>query len=114
MSTYILLMTLNPEGQARALADPEFLLAVEDEIHVPGVSTLGCYAVLGQYDFVTIVEADDNGAVALFSIEMGVRAGVHVTTLPAVPVAKLDEKAGDQPPGEMAGIELRPESASGG
>jgi len=110
MATYILLMTLTPEGQERALADPEFLLKVENQIQVPGVMTLGCYAVLGAYDFVTVVEAEDNGSVAMFSIEMGVKAGVHITTMPAVPVGKLEEKNGSERGTSEAGLTLSPEA----
>lgn len=91
MSTYVLLLTLTPAGQALALADPQHLLRAEEEVNIPGVVGLGLYAVLGPYDFVTIVEADNNEQVARFSIELGVRAGVHVTTLPAIPISRLDK-----------------------
>ena len=107
MATYILLMTLTPEGQRKALANPEFFLSIDDEIDVSGVSTLGSYAVLGAYDFVTIVEADNNEQVAKFSIELGVRGGVHVTTLPAVPVGRLDND--NQEPRAATDIRLMPE-----
>lgn len=92
MATYILLLTLTPEGQQRALADPNYLLQTESEIDIPSVQTLGVYAVLGEYDFVTIVEADSNEAIARFSIELGVKAGVHITTLPVVPAMQLMER----------------------
>ena len=103
MATYILLMTLTPEGQARALADPNYLLHIESEIDMPSVQTLGVYAVLGEYDFVTLVEADGNDAIARFSLELGVRAGVHITTLPVVPTMQLADRAG---------VPLQDESAS--
>jgi uncharacterized protein with GYD domain len=90
MATYILLMTLTPEGQRTALNDPEYLLRVEEAIDLPGVTALGIYAVLGAYDFVTIVEATDNDRMARFSLELGVRARAHITTLPAVPISRLD------------------------
>ena len=90
MATYILLLTLTPEGRARALQDPDYLLREEKSIDVPGVQTLGLYAVLGQYDFVTIVEAPGNEDIARFSIELGVKAGVHVMTLPTVPASRLE------------------------
>ena len=90
MATYILLLTLTPEGQRAALNDPEYLLRVEEAIKVPGVQALGLYAVLGQYDFVTLVEADSNERIARFSLELGVRAEVHITSLPAVPIARLE------------------------
>ena len=64
MATYILLLTLTPDGQARALHDPDYLLRAEREIDLPSVQTLGVYAVLGEYDFVTIVEADGNDVIA--------------------------------------------------
>ena len=94
MATYILLLTLTPEGQAKALQDPDYLLHTEAEIDMPSVQTLGVYAVLGEFDFVTIVEADGNDAIARFSLELGVRAGVHITTLPVVPAAQLADRAG--------------------
>jgi uncharacterized protein with GYD domain len=90
MATYILLMTLTPEGQAQALEDPEYMLHVHDEVNVGGVQSLGLYAVLGQYDFVLIVDAGNNDEVARFSIEFGVKAKVHVTTLPVVPISHLE------------------------
>jgi uncharacterized protein with GYD domain len=101
MATYILLLTLTPEGQAMALDDPDYLLQIESDISVPGVQTMGVYAVLGEYDFVTIVEADGNETLARFSLELGVRAGVHVTTMPVVPAARLAEQAGDPSRGSV-------------
>lgn len=112
MATYILLITLTPEGQAKALANPEFLLSIDDEIDISGVTTLGSYAVLGPYDFVTIVEADDNEQVAKFSIEFGVRAGVHITTLPAVPVGRLDDP--EPSPRVATDVRLTPELSRDG
>jgi uncharacterized protein with GYD domain len=94
VATYIMLLTLTPEGQSKALHDPDYLLAIEAEIEGSDVQTLGLYAVLGQYDFVSIVEAAGNEAVARFSIELGVRAGVHVMTLPVIPATRL---AGETP-----------------
>ncbi len=91
MATYILLLTLTPEGQEAALNEPEYLRRVEDAIRVPGVQALGLYAVLGEFDFVTIVEAENNERVARFSLELGVRAKVHVTSLPAVTISRLQD-----------------------
>ncbi len=47
------------------------------------------YGVIGAYDFVSIVEAPDNDAAERFSLEFGVRAGVQVETLPAVPIGEF-------------------------
>lgn len=96
MATFILLLTLYPEGRARILDNPDLLLAAEDAIDVEGVTCMGIYGVLGQYDFVTLLEAPDNEAAAQFSLELGVRAGAHVETLPAVPLALLDRRRGQR------------------
>jgi hypothetical protein len=45
---------------------------------------------------VSIVDAPDNETVARFSLELGVRAGAQVETLPAIPIARLDG-TGDEP-----------------
>ena len=90
MPTYILLLTLSPEGRQKALHDPDSVRRAQDEISTPGIQVLGIYGVLGEHDFVSIIEADDNQAIARFSLELGVRAGAHITTLPAIPISRLE------------------------
>lgn len=92
MPTYFLLLTLTPEGRAASIDDPQRLLRIEQETERPGVECLGLYGVLGRYDFVSVVEATDNEAIARFSFEYGVRAGAHVETLPAVPISRLEPR----------------------
>ncbi len=104
MATYILLLTLDSEGREKMLADPESLLRAESEISIPGVQLLGLYGVLGDYDFVTLVEAPDNDAVARFSLELGVKAGSHVTTLPAIPITRFAERAPREPQAAATGV----------
>ena len=97
MATYILLLTLTPEGRQQMLDDGESLMRAEAAISVPGIQLMGLYGVLGEYDFVSLVEADDNEAVARFSLELGVRAGAHITTMPAVPIARFADRREREP-----------------
>lgn len=90
MATYILLLTLTAEGRAETLEDPGFLVRAAKETQVPGVDWLGLYAVLGRYDFVCIVAAPGNEAIARYSVELGHRTRTQVETLPTVPIAQLD------------------------
>ena len=83
-----------------ALEDPDHLLQIQDDIAVGDTQVLGCYAVLGDYDFVSIVRSPDNDSIARFSLELGVRAGVGVVTMPAIPVGRLEE-GGDIDLGEL-------------
>ena len=92
MATYFLLITLTPEGRAASFEDPARLLRIERETEQPGVESLGLYGVLGRYDFVSMVEADGNEAIAQFSLEYGVRAGAHIETLPAVPISRFEHR----------------------
>ncbi len=108
MANYILLMTLTPEGREKALADPERVVRAGHETRVAGVQGLGLYGVLGPYDFIGIIEAPDNDAAARYSMRLGVKAMVHITTLPAVPVALLQEKSGDDDPILTTGAEAGP------
>ena len=110
MAHYILLMTLTVEGRERMLEDPDGMLRAANDTRVPDVTGLGLYGVLGAYDFVNIVEAPDNEAAARYSLALGVKAGVHITTLPAVPVALLKGKSGDEEPSLMTGAEVSPGS----
>jgi len=43
------------------------------------------YAVLGSYDFITVIEAPDNESVAHLSLALGSRGTVNIVTLPAKP-----------------------------
>ena len=97
MATYIQLLTFTPDGRAKALEDSESVLRAQEDIGDPDVRILGLYGVLGEFDLVAVVDAPDNEAVARFSIQLGVRAGVHITTLPAVPVARLEASREPEP-----------------
>ena len=97
MATYFLLITLTPEGREASFEDPARLLRIERETEQPGVECLGLYGVLGHYDFISMVEADDNEAIAQFSLEYGVRAGAHVETLPAVPISRFEHQRTTRP-----------------
>ena len=95
MPTYILLSTLTPEGRRTLHRDPDRMEQVNQEITDFGCRVVAQYAVLGSYDFVTIVEAADNETVAHLSVDLASRGTVHITTLPAIPVDSLVQKLGE-------------------
>ena len=89
MPSYILTLTLTPEGRERLLADAESLHRITSEVETDDTMVLGMYAVLGEYDFVVIVRSPDNDGAARFSLELGVKAGAHIRTMPAIPIGRL-------------------------
>lgn len=90
MAQYILLLRLDPHGRQQTLQNPRNLIEAAEAVEVDGVDWLGLYGVLGQYDFVCIVDAPGNDAIARYSLELGVRAGATIETLPAVPIGLLE------------------------
>jgi uncharacterized protein with GYD domain len=83
---YILLSTLTPEGRKTVHQHPERMAAVDDEVHTFGCNVVDQYAVLGLYDFVTIVDAPDVETVAHLAVDLGSRGTVNIMTLPAIPM----------------------------
>ncbi len=92
MSLYFLLGTLTDTGQKMLHSNSDLLVEAVGDIHVDGAEILGQYGVLGQYDFVVMAEADNNEAVARLSLELGVRVGLHIETLPAIAIVALAEE----------------------
>lgn len=92
MATYVLLSTLTDEGRKTIRGRPERIQEVNREIEAMGAKVLHQYAVLGPYDFVSVVEAADNETIARISVELGARGTVQLMTLPAIPVAAFIDK----------------------
>ena len=102
MATYILLISATEAGREKILNDTHVIRSIEDEMGFAGAEILGLYAVLGNIDFVAILEAEDNATAARFTLELGVRAGLHTTTMPAIPLGRLEEREGDHPQEQSA------------
>jgi len=86
MPTYILLSSLSDEGAATLKKKAARLREVNKEVEGMGVKIAAQYAVLGPFDFVTIVEAPDNETIARVSIELSARGSVKIQTLAAIPI----------------------------
>jgi uncharacterized protein with GYD domain len=89
MPTYILLSNLTDDGAKALKAKPKRLQEVNKEIERFGAKVTAQYAVLGPYDFVSIVECPDNETIARVSVELSSRGSVRLLTLPAQPVANF-------------------------
>ena len=83
MPIYILLSTLTSEGRKTIKERPERIKEVNKEIEAFGAKVLEQFAVLGQHDFVNILEAPDNDAITRVSIELGSRGTVQIVSMPA-------------------------------
>lgn len=86
MATFILLSTLTEEGSKTITIRPERIKEVDDEMLKLGVTVLGQWAVLGPYDFMSIVEAPDDMTIARVSAQLSSRGTIRILTLPALPI----------------------------
>ena len=86
MGTYIMLSTLSDGGRKVLRERPGWIRKVNRELERMGVKVRAQYAVLGPYDFVTVIEAPDNETVSRVSIELGARGSVQMMTLAAIPL----------------------------
>jgi uncharacterized protein with GYD domain len=84
MPAYIMLTRLTPDGVKTLKNNPGRVHEVTKEVEQLGVKVLNQWATLGQYDFVTVVEAPDETTMAKLSVEMGSRGTVSNETLVAI------------------------------
>jgi uncharacterized protein with GYD domain len=84
--TYILLSTLTPEGVQTVKANPQRIKEVNKEIEQMGAKVTAQWAVLGQFDFVNVVECPDDKTMARVSLELGSRGTAHYQSMAAIPI----------------------------
>ncbi|HOE18359.1 MAG TPA: GYD domain-containing protein [Syntrophorhabdaceae bacterium] len=92
MPVYIMLSTLTNEGRKTIKNNPERIKEVDKEIEKMGAKVIAQYAILGMYDFLSILEAPDNETIAKVSTELGARGTIQLMTLSAIPVYEFVEK----------------------
>jgi uncharacterized protein with GYD domain len=86
-----MLSTLSESGRKVLRERPGWIRKVNADVQRMGARVVSQYAVLGPYDFVTIIEAPDNATISRVSVELGARGGVAGMTMAAIP---LDEFIG--------------------
>ena len=91
MSVYLMLTTLTDAGRKSIQEDPESLRDINKEIEYMGVRILDQYALLGQYDFVNILDAPDNENMAKLAIRLSATGTYQTLTLAAITIDNLIE-----------------------
>jgi uncharacterized protein with GYD domain len=86
MPTYIMLTTLTPEGVQTVKNNPSRIQEVNKEVEQMGATVKAQWATLGHVDFISIIEAPDEGTIARVSLELGSRGTGRYETLAAIPI----------------------------
>jgi uncharacterized protein with GYD domain len=70
-------------------SNPERLREVNRDVEELGAKVLHQWATLGEFDFVSVVEAPNIETVAKISVALGARGSTRIQTLPALEIDAL-------------------------
>jgi uncharacterized protein with GYD domain len=91
MPTYVMLTTLGPDGWATVRENPNRIREVTQEVEAMGLTVIAQYALLGQYDFLNVIEAPDEATMSKAAITLASRGTMRTTTYQAIAVDELIE-----------------------
>ncbi len=107
MPTYLMLSILGPDGFATVRDQPARIREVNSEVEAMGARVVSQYALLGQYDFVTVIEAPDERVMVRITTSLAARGTLKTHTLTAIPIedyiAALGSGVGSLRPDEPVG-----------
>lgn len=86
MPKFVMLSTLGPDGSARLRDNPERLREVRAEVEAMGVRVIEQFALLGNWDFLNILEAPDEVTMARVATTLAARGTLKTLTLPAIDI----------------------------
>ena len=83
--------TRGPDGWATVRENPERIRQVTREVEGMGLKVIAQYALMGQYDFLNVIESPDEATMARAAIMLAARGTMRTTTLQAISVEELIE-----------------------
>jgi uncharacterized protein with GYD domain len=86
MKNYVMLTTLTEEGSRTVKNQPERILQVNKAVESWGAKIVGQYALFGPYDFLTLLQAEDDMTILKIAAELGSRGTLKTMPLPAVTI----------------------------
>jgi len=86
MPTFLMLSTIGPEGADTLKQHPRRLKEVNAEVEAMGARVVEQYALLGDYDFLNVLEAPDAETMARVAVMLGARGTLKTRTMGAIPI----------------------------
>lgn len=71
--------------------NPDRLREVSNEVESMGLKVVAQYALMGQWDFLNIIEAPDEATMAKAAVSLAARGTMRTTTMQALPIEMLIE-----------------------
>jgi uncharacterized protein with GYD domain len=86
MPIYMMLTTLTAEGRKSLKKNPGRIWDVNKEVEQMGAKIIAQYKLLGDYDFVNILDAPNNNVISRVAIEIGSRGTLEPYIMAATSV----------------------------
>ncbi len=84
MALFLMLSKLTDKGRARVRSHPDRIKEVNEEVERQGYRVVAQYALLGDFDFATILDVPDNWNMTRLAMDLGARGTIETTTFPAL------------------------------
>ena len=94
MPTFVMLSTLGPDGFATIRDHPARIREVNREVEAMGARVVDQYALMGQWDFLTVIEAPDHHVMLRITTTLAARGTLKTHTLGAIPIDDYIEALG--------------------
>jgi uncharacterized protein with GYD domain len=95
MPKYLMLTTLTAKGVQTFQANPDRIKEVNRDVEELGARVLHQWSMLGDYDFVNIVEAPDAATVAKVSVALGARGSAKLQSFELIEIDDLLARLSD-------------------
>ena len=89
MPYYVMLSKLTDHGRKTIMNNPGRIWEVNKEVEDMGAKILSQFSLLGQYDFLPVLEAPSNTVIARVAASLGSRGTLEPLTLAAITIEDL-------------------------
>ena len=89
MAHYLQLVVLTDQGRRKFEEDPDWITSVNKDMELMGAKVITQYALLGQFDFVNLIEAPSDEVAAKLAIKLSATGSLQPMTLAAIPMTNL-------------------------
>ncbi|OFW59225.1 MAG: GYD domain superfamily [Candidatus Solincola sediminis] len=86
MPVFVMLTKLTDQGANTINRDPHRIKEVNKDVESLGAKVLAQYALMGEYDFLNILEAADADTVVRVSLKLASRGTLRIQTMAALPI----------------------------
>lgn len=90
-----MLSTIGPDGFSTLTSNPQRIKQVNADVEAMGAKVTAQWALLGQWDFLSIIDAPDEAVMAKIATTLAARGTLKTRTLLAISVDDYIEALGD-------------------